>query len=165
MAQRVELPLFLHDRATDGELLAALEESGVRRGVVHSFTGTAEEAAAIVALSPELFVGINGCGLKTVESITAVATVPLERVLLETDAPWCGVRPTHASFKHVTSTWPEVAKPEKHVPSDGRTVKQRSEPCHVRHVAEVVAALHSVSVHEVASVTTSNAETLFSFSK
>lgn len=96
------LPLFLHDRNTNGDLLALLKKypsSLLGGGVVHSFTGTLAEAEEYLALG--LYIGINGCSLKTAENVAVVQAVPLDMILVETDAPWCEVKPTHAAFTHV----------------------------------------------------------------
>ncbi len=69
-------------------------------GVVHSFDGTPAEAASLVQL-PTIAIGINGCSLKTQENVDTVATIPLERLMLETDAPWCDIRPSHASYRYI----------------------------------------------------------------
>lgn len=48
-------------------------------------------------------ISINGCGLKTAENLSAAATIPLERLLLETDAPWCSLTSGHASNLYLTT--------------------------------------------------------------
>ena len=82
----------------------------------------------------------------------------MDRLLLETDAPWCGIKASHASALHVRSTRPCVKK-EKH--SAGAMVKDRNEPACTAAVAEVLAALKGVSVQEVAGAATVNAVALF----
>jgi TatD DNase family protein len=63
--------------------------------VVHSFDGSPAELRSLLEL-PSLSVGINGCSLRTEANLQVAASVPLGRLLLETDAPWCDIRQTHA---------------------------------------------------------------------
>ncbi|XP_037502270.2 deoxyribonuclease TATDN1-like, partial [Rhipicephalus sanguineus] len=78
------LPLFLHCRKAAPDLLDVLTRNrGLFTGaVVHSFDGSKEEAAAFLDLG--LFIGINGCSLKTAENLAVAATIPRDRLLIET---------------------------------------------------------------------------------
>ena len=67
-------------------------------GVVHSFTGSQEELEELLTKTP-FYIGINGCSLKTKENLEVVAKIPLDKIMLETDCPWCEVRPTHAGYR------------------------------------------------------------------
>jgi TatD DNase family protein len=53
---------------------------------------------------------VNGCSLKTDANLAVVAGLPAERLLLETDAPWCGIRPSHASSRFVQTKFQEKDK-------------------------------------------------------
>ena len=113
LAAELRLPLFLHlrDAGDDFVRLVAPRAAALVGGVVHSYDGTPELARELLALG--LFIGINGCSLRTPENCATVAGLPLDRLMLETDAPWCDMRPTHASHPHVR-THPELAKkPDK----------------------------------------------------
>ncbi|TFB04928.1 Deoxyribonuclease Tat-D [Trichoderma ghanense] len=107
-----QLPLFLHSRAAHrdfvdllkgafGERLERLEKGGV----VHSFTGTIEEMKELMDLG--LHIGVNGCSLKTEENLTMVKEITLDRIMLETDGPWCEVRPSHAGYQYLIEKKPE----------------------------------------------------------
>lgn len=106
LSLRPQPPLFLHSRAAHGDLIALLKakfgprlERLERGGVVHSFTGSADEMRELAALG--LHVGANGCSFKTEENCAVVAAIPLDRLMLETDGPWCEIRPTHAGWRHL----------------------------------------------------------------
>jgi TatD DNase family protein len=74
---------------------------------VHSFTGTAEEMRELMDLG--LYIGINGCSFKTAENCEVVKGVELSRLMIETDGPWCEVRPSHEGWKYLVE-WEVKAK-------------------------------------------------------
>ena len=95
-------------------------------------------------------IGINGCSLKTEENIAVVKEVPLERLQIETDGPWCEMRPSHASAKYLDGA-PELPKSVKKEKWTSETmVKGRNEPCAISRVAYCVANVKGLSVEEVA---------------
>ena len=84
-----------------------------------------------------LYIGINGCSLRAganatcarqsftavcaEENLAVVAAIPLERLMIETDAPWCDIRATHASHQHVTTMpYEQVKKPDKWTAGKGQ---------------------------------------------
>lgn len=73
--------------------------------------------------------GVNGCSLKAAENLDVVKGIPIERVMIETDSPYCEIKNTHAGIKFVKSAWPSKKK-EKY--DSECIVKGRNEPCLVR---------------------------------
>jgi TatD DNase family protein len=118
--------MYLHSRSTEGDFVRIIRENRSRfsGGVVHSFTGTEEELNAFVEL--DLYIGINGCSLKTQENLEVAKKVPLDKLMIETDCPYCDIRNSHASSKFVKTKFAKVAK-EKYVKD--KMVKDRNEPC------------------------------------
>lgn len=107
LATELQLPLFLHSRAASEDFEACLKrylDRLPKRGVVHSFTGTVEEMRRLVELGFDI--GVNGCSLKTEENLKVVGDIPLDRIQLETDGPWCEMRASHASAKYLFNTPP-----------------------------------------------------------
>ncbi|KAI7493309.1 hypothetical protein KC367_g8656 [Hortaea werneckii] len=130
-----------------------------RRGCVHSFTGTLEEMQGVVALGFD--VGINGCSLKKEEDCAVVKEVPLERLQIETDGPWCEMRPSHAGSQYLKDAppLPKAVKREKWHP--GTMVKGRNEPCAITNVAWAVAGIKGIPVEEVAEHAWKNSTRIF----
>ncbi|KAL9188957.1 hypothetical protein ACHAXT_011447 [Thalassiosira profunda] len=168
VACETKLPLYMHNRESGDDLYAILseckdrlsDERGNIRGIVHSFDERIDVARQFLSLG--LYIGINGCSLKTADNIEVVKQIPLERLILETDCPWCDVRPSHASFEHVQTTYP--TKKEKQYSrelGEEFCVKNRTEPCHVAQIAEVVAGVQGVDVKEVVEVCCRNVFDLF----
>lgn len=159
MATKYSLPLFLHNRNTEGDffrLMSKYRGQLPMGGVVHSFTDSVEEMKELVDLG--LFIGINGCSMKTEENIKMVAEVPIDSLLLETDAPWCSIKPSHASYPFLTTHFPNTKKEKQ---QDGKLVKDRSEPCQLIQVLEVVAKLHNMEPIDLAQRVEANTRRLF----
>ena len=137
MACETGLPIVVHesDAAEKAAELLRQEGNGKLCGVIHCFTGNYQAARAYLDLGFYLsFTGI--ITFKNAEPLRAVVRqIPLDRILVETDAPY--LTP---------------------VPHRGK----RNEPAYVRFVAETVAKVRGISLEEVASITTANTQKLFS---
>lgn len=135
-AREAGLPLIIHTREAARDTLAIMREEGADQvgGVMHCFTETAEVAAA--ALELNFYVSFSGIvTFKNAIEIKDVARrVPLDRLLVETDAPYLAPVPFRGKTNH---------------------------PALVRYVAEEVARLHGIGLEAVADATTRNFFTLF----
>ena len=170
VAIETKLPLYLHNRQSVEDLYSILLDYKERltfdnnylgiRGIVHSFDESIEIANQF--LSSGLFIGINGCSLKTSENLDTVKDLPLESIILETDCPWCDIRPTHAGHSFIKTNYP--TKKEKQYSrgvGEDFCVKNRTEPCHVLQVAEIVAGVKGMEVSDVLEVCCRNVLHLF----
>jgi TatD DNase family protein len=136
LARGLGLPLVVHvrDAHADAAALLRAEPPGEAGGVIHSFTGDADDARRYLDLG--LYLSISGIVSfhNTGALREAVRLIPLARLLVETDAPFLAP-----------------------VPHRGK----RNEPGHVRLVAEAVAAVRNEPFAAVAEATTANARRLF----
>ncbi|CAA9997699.1 unnamed protein product [Nesidiocoris tenuis] len=135
LAQKLKIPVFLHCRAAFDDFYRLVTEYPVS-GVVHSFDGTLENAKSFIDLG--LDIGINGCSLKTEQNLSVVKEIPSKSLHLETDCPYCDIRPTHAGFKHVKTKF-ETSKKWR----PNALLKGRNEPCTIAQVLEVMAAIRN----------------------
>ncbi|CAH0590494.1 unnamed protein product [Chrysodeixis includens] len=154
------LPLFLHCRAAADDLVTILERNrdSVVGGVVHSFDGTEDALHKILNLG--MYIGINGCSLRTEENLKVASVIPTDRLMIETDCPWCEVKPTHPGYRHVETKYPAVKK-EKYSVATPTQVKGRNEPANIVQVLEILAAIRNENKDELAAAIYENTNRLF----
>lgn len=139
-ARQVGKPLIIHTRAASADTLAILKEEGedgspgCAGGVFHCFTETAEVARA--ALDIGYFISFSGIlTFKSAQELRDVASfVPLDRLLIETDSPYLAPVPHRGKLNN---------------------------PSYVPLVAQQLALLRGLPVHEIAELTSRNFERLF----
>jgi len=129
-----DLPVIIHSREAEDDVLAGLRDAGCSRGAIHCFTEG--PAMAEGALELGFYVSFSGIiTFKNAQDLRDIAArVPLERLLVETDSPYLAP-----------------------VPHRGR----RNEPAYVVEVARAIAELHGVGLEQVAEITARNARELF----
>lgn len=188
LACEFKLPLFLHMRAACSDFIDIIKpflentrSDGLNLanpiGVVHSFTGTEEELDQLLELG--FYIGVNGCSLRNQENLNVAARIPLDRLMIETDSPWCEVRKSHASYQYLTPSpndfYPTQVEPEGNmllpfaslkkdkVKSIGVAylVRSRNEPCLVGHIAEIISKIQEKPPHEVIEACYKNASVVF----
>ena len=99
--------------------------------------------------------------MKTDENLEIVKAVPLERLQIETDGPWCEMRASHASskYKDGAPALPQAVKKEKW--RKDAMVKGRNEPCTISHVAHIVAKVKDITIEEVCQAAWRNSIRMF----
>lgn len=138
LSQDAGLPFVVHMRDCGGDILEMLTDAGNRgplRGVMHSYTGDAALAGACIDLG--LYISFAGMVTykKATELREVAMTIPLEKLLIETDSPYLSPYP--------------------------RRGQRRNEPALVVHTAECLAETRGESLETLAAATTANAFTLF----
>jgi len=142
LASELELPVIIHNREASDDVMDILEDwvktipdaLKDRPGVLHSFS--APQTIAARALDAGFYLGFTGpITFKKAEDLRDIAaSVPLNRILVETDAPFLTPHPYRG---------------------------KRNEPAYIPYMVEKLAEIHSISVDEMAAATTANAERLF----
>lgn len=160
LSQKYKLPMFLHSRSSGKDMVEILNdhiEMMPKGGVVHSFDGSIDDLSSLLKIK-NIFIGINGCSLKTEDNLQVAAKVPLERLMLETDAPWCGIRATHASSRYLKT---EIIAKDKKKYDASLQVKGRNEPCNIVQVCEVMAGITGIPTQDIAKMAHENALKVF----
>ncbi|KAJ5366223.1 TatD family [Penicillium brevicompactum] len=163
LAVHFQLPLFLHVRESTDDFISIIEPylpRLPRGGLVHSFAGTKDEMLRLVGLGFEI--SVNGVSFRTEEQLEMVKHIPLDKLQLETDAPWCEVLvndPKIAPFLEKARPLPPSRKHNKFIM--GQMVKTRNESCNMELVSLVVAGLKGISIEEVVEAAWTNSSRMF----
>ncbi len=134
LAQELSLPIIVHDREAHADTMEIITELKPK-GVMHCFSGSAETAKQVVNIG--MYLGFGGAlTFKNArKAVEAVAATPIERILLETDAPYMSPVPL------------------------------RGKRCHsamIYYVAERIAEIKEMRISDVLKITENNARKLFS---
>jgi TatD DNase family protein len=137
LASELNRPAVIHCREATEDCLAMMRGFPAGRAVFHCFTGTREEAGKI--LDAGFMLGFTGAVTfkKSDEVRAALALTPVERLLVETDAPYLS---------------PEPVRKQK-----------TNEPAFVMHVAAVAAQVKNISIQELDRITSANAAGFFAW--
>ena len=143
LATKLELPVIIHNRDASEDVMTVLEQwvknipnsLKQRPGVLHSFSAPPEIAERALAIG--FYLGFTGpITFKKAEDLRKIArTVPMDKILVETDAPFLTPEPFRGKFPN---------KPE-----------------YIPHIVDRLAALKNISTDEMARITTENAVRLF----
>jgi TatD DNase family protein len=139
IASELGLPVVIHNREAHKETLEILTRHGKNtRGVIHCFSG--DYAMAVKCIDLGFYISVPGTvTFKKSERLREVVKkVPLENLVVETDAPFLSPEPKRG---------------------------KRNEPANVVYTAAKVAAIKGVSLEEVAEITSANAMELFGINK
>ncbi|MFE3576179.1 TatD family hydrolase [Lysinibacillus sp. NPDC059133] len=136
LAQKLNLPIIIHNRDATGDVVQILREENAASvgGVMHCFSGSVETAHECIAMNFMISLG-GPVTFKNARMPKEVATeIPLEHLMIETDAPYLAPHPYRG---------------------------KRNEPALVPLVAEEIARLKGLTIEEIAQVTTANAKNFF----
>lgn len=133
LANKLDLPVIVHDREAHEDTMKLLTKYKPK-GVVHCFSGSVEMAKEIVKLG--MYIGIGGAVTfkNAKKPVEVVEYLPLDRLLLETDAPYM----TPVPFRG-----------------------QRCDSSHIAYTAEKIAQIKGIDVQELISICNENAKKLF----
>ena len=134
IAEKANLPMIFHIRDAFDDFFRIVDDYKGIRGVVHSFSATDAELKGVI--SRGLYVGLNGIMTFTSDKkqLTAAKSVPIEKLVLETDAPFLTPKPFRGTM---------------------------CEPKHVSVTAEFLSNLRGESLEYIAKTTSDSARTLF----
>ena len=134
LARELDLPVIVHERDAHEDGMAIVKEFPEVKGVFHCYSGSAEMARQLVDLG--WYIGFTGVltfknARKAVET---ASSIPLERIVLETDCPYMAPTPFRGKRNH---------------------------PGYLYRMAEVLAEIRGISVEEVHRITTENGKQLY----
>ncbi len=137
LAREFDLPVLLHIRRAQDIVLKLLRQHRVRGGIAHAFSGSRQQAEEFIRLGFKLGFGGAMTYSRANRLRKLAATLPLDCIVLETDAP--------------------------DIPPDFLERGQPNKPEYLPRIAETIADLRGIPLQEVARITTENVSSLFGF--
>ena len=133
LAEKLNLPVIIHNRDSDDDMEKCLTENSAVKGVIHCYTGGMDFAEKLLSMGYYLgFTGVITFGNE--ELVEVVKMIPKDRLLIETDGPY--MTP---------------------VPHRGK----RNEPAYVKYVAEKIAQIKNMPIDELTEISSENCLNLF----
>ena len=134
LARKLDLPVIVHERDAHEDGMAIIKDFPTVKGVFHCYSGSAEMARQLVELG--WYIGFTGVlTFKNARrAIETAASIPLERIVLETDCPYMAPEPFRG---------------------------KRNDPGYLYRMAEKLAEIRGVSVEEIHRITTENGKRLY----
>uniref|UniRef100_A0A0N4ZTD0 Deoxyribonuclease TATDN1 n=1 Tax=Parastrongyloides trichosuri TaxID=131310 RepID=A0A0N4ZTD0_PARTI len=161
LACEFKKPLFLHEREAHEDMVRLLTkyQEQLPPAVIHCFTGTAEEAKQYISMG--LYIGLTGFLAKDksdngVQHALKNRIIPLNRLMIETDAPYMFCNIGNKKLKQIKEKMSEEAKALHKYSSF-----ERNEPCAMAAIVEVIAHFMGESVEKVAEETSRNSKLVF----
>ncbi len=135
LANELNLPVCIHSRDCDMDMLAVLKQNNIENGfVMHCFSSSVEVLKEMLKL--DAYISLAGpVTFKNAKGLLDVAKeIPIDKLLVETDAPYLSPEPNRG---------------------------KRNEPANVLYTAQKIAELRGISLEELAKITTSNAKRFY----
>lgn len=136
LAKKVNMPIIIHNREATEDIIAILQEENAKEigGIMHCYNDTVDFVQACLDMNFYISLGGPVTFKNATDPKEVAAEVPLNRLLIETDAPFLAPHPNRG---------------------------KRNEPSYVTLVAEKIAELRQISVEELSNITTENARRFF----
>lgn len=158
LAKKLQLPMIIHNREAQKEILDVLDhfcksDGKYPKGVFHCISGSVKFVKELLKMG--FYVGVDGNVTYSSEVQALLKEIPLDRLLLETDAPFLLPEPLRSS-----ST---LKGPASQLKLQERTLidRLRNEPVNVKIVAEFISGAKNTLINQIEELTTKNAERLF----
>ncbi len=134
IAKDLDLPVIIHSRDASQDTFDIIKESGVRKGIIHCYSGSAQMAADYVKMG--FFIGIGGVlTYKNARKLVEVAEeIDINNIVLETDCPYLAPAPFRG---------------------------KRNNSLYIQYVAEKMAEIKGISYDEVCKITSENGKKIF----
>lgn len=124
----LNIPYFLHMRNAFDDFYNIIKNYTNVTGVIHSFDGTVDQALALINLG--FYIGINGCSLKN--NIDLVKNIPIDKILVETDSPFCLIRKSYAGAEY------------------GKVLKvKENEPVYILNLIEIISNIKQMPIQQL----------------